>query len=80
MRYTSDKLGTTMGDTLTMFNMFSNISVVNEQADIGADHSKGNHSIQDISIRRSSSVVQDLRKERDFIGQLWVGNNSNMQR
>ena len=44
-----------------------------EQADIGADHSRGNHSIQDVSIRRSSSVVQNLRKERDFIGQLRTG-------
>ena len=41
---------------------------VDEQADIGADHSRGNHSIQDILIRVSSSVVQNLRKERDFIG------------
>ena len=38
---------------------------VDEQADIGADHSRGNHSIQDVSIRRSSSVVQHLREERE---------------
>ena len=44
-----------------------------EQADIGADHNRGNHSIQDISIQRSSLVVQSLRKEHDFIGQLRVG-------
>ena len=44
-----------------------------EQADIGADHSRGNHSIQDVSIQRYPLVVQNLRKERDFIGQLRVG-------
>ena len=33
-----------------------------EQADTGADHSRGIiHSIQDILIRRSSSVVQNIR-------------------
>ena len=32
---------------------------VDEQADIGADHSRGNHSIQDVSIRGSASVVQN---------------------
>ena len=33
---------------------------VDEQADIGADHSRGNHSMQDISIWRPSSVVQNI--------------------
>ena len=30
-------------------------------------------SIQDVSIQRSSSVVQNLRRKRNFIGQLRAG-------
>ena len=54
-----------VGENMSLKKM--TIQPIDEQADIGADHSRGNHSIQDVSIQRSSSVVQNLRKERDFI-------------
>ena len=44
-----------------------------EQTDTGADHSRGD-SIQDVSIRRSSLVVQNLRNRdlyRATIGGNW---------
>ena len=60
--------GTTAGEAFNnILDHIADIYTVDEQADIGADHSRGNHSIQDVSIRGSSSVVQNLRKERDFI-------------